>query len=208
MSIKSFLLRYRFLSVGIVGLFLLIRLILINFPLVDNLDIEVSIIFSFLTSISSGFVVIFLLKRNERIRYHFVIFLATLFVVFLISLVYDLLIEGCCITVGVLFYPIFTISSLIFGTSAGIVFYYIIKKFKYVCLTLFYLLLIFMSLLEYYYKPQLFLFNPLVIYFPGLVYDEFVDFSLTILKYSLIIILLSLPSIIFQLIKERKHYQN
>jgi hypothetical protein len=184
MSIKNFILKYRY-SFFLIFLFLVaLRIFLLQFPLLKNLDLEIAILYSLIFSIISGFGGLFFLSKGERLSS--ILFLNFIFIVFLfiIFLLIELFFYKCPISEGVLFFPLFLITSSIFSLALSSIYFSAGKKKGFLLLSLSYIALILYSLIEYYFEPQLFLFNPLVIFFPGLVYNEVFEIERRILIYT------------------------
>ena len=184
MSIKNFILKYRY-SFFLIFLFLVaLRIFLLQFPLLKNLDLEIAILYSLIFSIISGFGGLFFLSKGERVSS--ILFLNLKFIVFLfiIFLLIELFFYKCPISEGVLFFPLFLITSSIFSLALSSIYFSAGKKKGFLLLSLSYIALILYSLIEYYFEPQLFLFNPLVIFFPGLVYNEVFEIERRILIYT------------------------
>ena len=184
MSIKNFILKYCY-SFFLIFLFLVaLRIFLLQFPLLKNLDLEIAILYSLIFSIISGFGGLFFLSKGERLSS--ILFLNFIFIVFLfiIFLLIELFFYKCPISEGVLFFPLFLITSSIFSLALSSIYFSAGKKKGFLLLSLSYIALILYSLIEYYFEPQLFLFNPLVIYYPGLVYNEVFEIERRILIYT------------------------
>ena len=209
MNFKSFLNKYKIFFSSSFIILIIIRILLIQVPLFKNLDLELSILFSLIFSLFSSYSSLFLLNRKVKVLYVTILNLMMVFFLFLIFLFIEIFFFRCPVTTGVLFFPVFVFTSTLFGLSIGLIFSTFGKKNSYIFLTVFILILFFYSLIEYYFEPHLFLFNPLVIFFPGLVYNEIFELDLKILYYVVMITSASSLIIINYLLSEltnRKYY--
>ena len=184
MNIKKFLLKHH-LRLILIFLFLIgIRIFLLQFPLLKNLDLEISILFSFLISILSGFGGLYFLLKGEKLSTIFFLNLIFIISLYLIFIIIELVLFNCPLTEGIFFFPLFVITSSMFSLSISSIAYSLGKIKSFVILFFIYIVLIAYSLVEYYFEPQLYLFNPLVIFFPGLVYNEIFELDGRILIYT------------------------
>lgn len=67
-----------------------------------------------------------------------------------------------------------------------------IKIISYLIFLIFFVLMALESLLEFYYYPQVYFFNPIIGYFSGTIYDDKIDISSTLILYRFVILLFSL----------------
>ncbi len=196
MSIKRIFFRYKTL-LSIVFLFLIsVRVLLLKFPLFKNLDLELAIVYAPFFSILSAFLGLYLLKRNEKVWQILGLIVSIIFLLTFIFLLLELLINKCPLNIGFLFFPLFTITTTLFGLSTALIFNLFEGLKSWLLLLLTYSILFSYSLLVYYFEPQLFLFNPIYVFFPGLVYNEIFEIDLRIIIYT---ILLSLSSFLIML---------
>lgn len=203
MSIKNFFGRYKFLLITTFFLLLFLRILFFQVPLFRNLDLEISLVFSFIFSIFGAFSGLFLLKKKEKLIHILALNFILIVLLYLIFILLEVVVNQCPLTSGVFFFPVFTITTTSFGLFLSL-FVYALEGIKsYVILTLIFLILIIYSLLEYYFEPQLFLYNPLIIFFPGLVYNEVFELDTRTLIYVLSILLSSLFVIFYHLLAEK-----
>lgn len=200
MSIKNLFLRHRLLIISIFLFLLLVRILLLHFPLLKNLDLEISILFSFVLSLISGFSGLIFLRKRESTLSIFTINIIVSFGLFIIFLLIDVFLYSCPISEGILFFPIFVITSSTFALALSSIINVFSKLKSRLFLVFIYFFMIAYSLLEYYFEPQLFIFNPPIIYFPGLVYNEIFEIDKRILIYSFSLlfssVLILLPKIL------------
>ncbi|MGB9664872.1 MAG: hypothetical protein ACPL25_08150, partial [Ignavibacteria bacterium] len=184
MSIKNLFLRHRVLLISVFISLLLLRILLLNFPLLRNLDLEISIVFSFVFSIITGFLGLYFFRKGESASSIIKIIYSLAFGLFITFLLIEIFFYSCPLTEGILFFPLFVITSSTFTLALSSILKVFSKLKSALFLFLIYIFLITYSLIEYYFESQLFLFNPLVIYFPGLVYNEIFEIDQRILIYS------------------------
>lgn len=207
MSINNFLKRYKIIFILVLILLILVRIILLQIPLFRNLDLEISIVFSFIFSIFGAFTGLILLKKKEKLIHIVALNFIFIVLLYLIFILLEVLINQCPLTTGIFLFPVFTITTTAFGLSLSLFVYSLEGIKSYVILTLIILILIIYSLLEYYFEPQLFLYNPLIIFFPGLVYNEVFELDTRSLIYVLSILLASLFVIFYHLLAEKQENQ-
>lgn len=202
MNIKKLFLSHLFeflLLLLLIGL----RLIFLQIPLLKNLDLEVSIFYALLFSIISGIGTLYFERKNKDLLKFFsrlIIIQLGLFVVFIFI---ELLICDCPLTNGIFFFPLFSITATVFWGSVSILVINLFDKFRLLILLLVYFFFFAYSLFEYYFEPQLFLYNPLIIFFPGLVYNDFFELNFSILIYSASLLIGSLSILSLNLLKTK-----
>ncbi len=106
-----------------------------------------------------------------------------LFIPFAITVVNSIVVGFCSFTDGLLFYLVITFPSVVIGSALGAAIFVLLKKFRIISFIILYLFILFIPVLEIYFNPQVYLYNPLFAYFPGTIYDEglSVDLKLTLL---------------------------
>ena len=177
---------------------ILFNLLLINLPLTSDFGYEFSALNSFLLIIISGLLVISFLKRKENfIKNILKIFPILLLVPLLISILNSLITTTCSLTDGFLFYIVITIPSIIIGSALGLVSYYIYPKYSRITFILLLGVTAIIPVLEIYFNPQIYFYNPLVGFYPGTIYDERLSFTFRLLIYRLINVMFFLLVIYF-----------
>jgi len=74
---------------------------------------------------------------------------------------------------------------VIIGSAIAAVSYHFVKKFRIILFGFLYLLILFIPILEIYFNPQVYLYNPLFAYFPGTIYDEGISVDLKLALYRI-----------------------
>jgi len=190
---NNYLVIYLFI-IGVINLFLQ------TLPLTNVFGYEFSTVNALLLSLLSGLFSISYLKSlvKENKKFNVENYLSALrwmiFIPFAISVFNSIIFGFCSFTDGLLFYLVITFPSVIIGSAIGASTYYLINKFKFIAFIVFYLLILFIPVLEIYFNPQIYLYNPLFAYFPGTIYDEglSVDLKLTLYRFLNVMFFLSI----------------
>ncbi|MGB5529595.1 MAG: hypothetical protein WBQ32_06460, partial [Ignavibacteriaceae bacterium] len=177
-----------------------INLYLQTLPLTNVFGYEFSAINALLLSFLSGLFSISYLKSlvKENQKFNVENFISALrwmiFLPFAISVINSIIFGFCSFTDGLLFYLVITFPSVIIGSAIGSAVFVLIKKLKVISYVILYLLILLIPILEIYFNPQIYLYNPLFAYFPGTIYDEglSVDLKLTLYRFYNLIFFLSI----------------
>lgn len=161
-------------------------------PLLSVLHYEYSAISAIILFISSGLLTIYFLRKYNSlgvllpmlITKYKLYFLLTI-IPLLISLVFNFVFQKCPICNGILFYMIISLPSFYFGFVCGVFSFFINKKFSYLFFVGSILLFIMLPLLEFYFKPQIYFYNPIIGIFPGTIYDEEISISSSLIIYRI-----------------------
>ena len=156
----------------------IINLALLKLPLTNVFGYEFSVINSLLLVLFSGIYTIYFYKNNfEKHQPDFLKdVLQSLFLFLLIPFcvsVFNSIITGfCSFTDGILFYLVITAPSILIGTSLGLISILLLSRFQIVLLLLLYIGILAIIAFEIYFNPQVYIFNPILGFFPGTIYDE------------------------------------
>ncbi len=85
-----------------------------------------------------------------------------------------------------LFYFILTLPSLLIGIFLGFSAGKLFTRNNYLIFIFLYLSLCVLTLLEFYFNPQVYFFNPLIGYFPGNIYDENIPIDIKLIIYRIL----------------------
>lgn len=91
--------------------------------------------------------------------------------------------NDCSFLDGFKFYAVLTLPAVVIGYALGMLSGYINKKYAYLIFILLLLALALIPLFEIFFRPQIYFYNPLVPFFPGTMYDEDLDITLTLVVY-------------------------
>lgn len=182
------------LIIGVVNIYFL------TLPLTKVFGYEFSALNALLISFLSGLFSISYLKSTvkENQKFNVENYVSALrwmlFLPFAISVTNSIIFGFCSFTDGLMFYIVITFPSVIIGSALGISAYFLIKKISVIAFIVFYLLILFIPVLEIYFNPQIYLYNPLIAYFPGTIYDEglCVDLKLALYRFFNLIFFLSI----------------
>ncbi len=181
---NNYLLIYLIL-IGVINLFLL------RLPLTNVFGYEFSALNALLLSFLSGlFSISFLnslVKENQKfnVESYLSALRWMLFLPFAISVLNSIIFGFCSFTDGLLFYLVITFPSLVIGSALGSAIFVSVKKFRIISFIILYLLILFIPVLEIYFNPQVYLYNPLLAYFPGTIYDEGLSVDLKLTFYRI-----------------------
>jgi hypothetical protein len=185
---------------------ILINLYLLTLPLTNVFGYEFSAVNALLLSFLSGLYIISFLKstagEKKQINNSNLIarFAPILFSPFAISLIKSIILGFCSFWDGLSFYLVITSPAIIIGGALGSVIFFGVRKFRVLSFIVLYVFILFISVLEIYYNPQIYLYNPLFGYFPGTIYDEGLSVDLRLILYRIFNLIYFLP-ILFLLLK-------
>ncbi|MBE0571949.1 MAG: hypothetical protein IH618_10430 [Ignavibacteriaceae bacterium] len=182
------------LIIGVINLFLQ------TLPLTNVFGYEFSALNALLLSFLSGLFSITYLKSlvKENQKFNVENFISALrwmiFLPFAISVANSIIFGFCSFIDGLMFYIVITFPSVIIGSAIGSAIFFLIKRLKVISYVILYLLILLIPILEIYFNPQIYLYNPLFAYFPGTIYDEglSVDLKLTLYRFFNLIFFLSI----------------
>ncbi len=189
---KKILFEYKYFTSFLV-LIIVFNVLLLFLPLTNIFGYEFSALNSLLLSFLSGIYTIIILKKLEKgkgqksqlIKNLVFPFSAFLFFPAVISIIHMFFTIDCSFCDGVKFYFVLMVPSVLIGSSLGFFAKVIGKRFAVLKFILLYVLILFIPLLEFYFNPQIFFYNPLFGYYPGTIYDEglSVDFKLVAYRF-------------------------
>ncbi|MCW8816499.1 MAG: hypothetical protein OQK52_01330, partial [Ignavibacteriaceae bacterium] len=191
------------------ALIAVLNLFLLTLPLTNVFGYELSAVNALLLSFLSGLFILSFLKSKSKDQ-KFVqnvslinSFALMLLIPFTISISKSIILGFCSFWDGLWFYMVITCPSVIIGSALGAMIFSILKRFRRVSFIVLYLLILFIPVLEIYFNPQIYLYNPLFAYFPGTIYDEglVVDYKLFLYR---LLNLIFFALILFYLLKWNK----
>lgn len=187
---------YLFVYLFVIGI---INVFLLTLPLTNVFGYEFSAINSLLLSFLSGIYTISIFKSVAKEKKYFYTsklfgaWLWMLFIPFLISVVNSIIFGFCSFWDGLMFYLVITCPSVIIGSAIGAFSFHFVTKFRIIVFLFLYLLILFIAVLEIYFNPQVYLYNPLFSYFPGTIYDEGISVDFKLILYRIISLIFFLP---------------
>jgi Tetratricopeptide repeat len=172
---------------------ILFNLALLRLPLTKVFGFEFSVLNAVLISFLSGLFVISLFKVDsilEKKKRHFnksffAFFIVILIIPALISVVHSYLTIKCSLTDGAYFYLVITAPSVFIGGGLGAISYYFFRKVPVLAFIILYILILASPLIELYFNPQIYFYNPIFAYFPGTIYDESIRIDWRLISYRL-----------------------
>lgn len=187
-----------------------INLFLQTLPLTNVFGYEFSALNALLLSFIAGLYVVLSLKslskkeRNLNYNQLFTTWFWMLIVPIGISLVNSIIFGFCSFCDGILFYLVIVCPSVIIGSAVGAFAYFLVNKFRVLFYLFIYLLILFIPVLEIYFNPQVYLYNPLCAYFPGTIYDEGLRVDFNLILYRFYNLIFFLPLLIYSIKRIRK----
>ena len=117
----------------------------------------------------------------------------------LISIISNILQKNCPFDHSILYYFLIIFPSIFLSYSLALIALHIgkylnkkfiinIKIISYLIFLIFFILIALESLLEFYFNPQVYFFNPIIGYFSGTIYDDKIDITSTLILYRFIIL--------------------
>ena len=177
---------------------ILFNTILIKLPLTSDFGYEFSALNSILLIIILGLLAISFLKRKENfVKNILKISPILLLVPLMISVMNSLLTTNCSLTDGFLFYIVITLPSIVIGIALGLASYYIFPKYPRIIFFILLGITALIPVLEIYFNPQIYFYNPLIGFYPGTIYDENLSITFRLIIYRLINVLFFLLIIYF-----------
>ena len=165
-------------------------LILILLPLTKVFGFEYSVANSVLLVFLSGIFSIRLLtnypsQESKKTVTKSLIF-AGLFLILLpalISVTNSFFAVKCSLMDGFLFYLVITFPAFIIGSGLGFFISLIFKRFNILIFIVVFFLILLIPLLEFYYNPQVYFYNPILAFLPGTIYDEALRVDINLVVY-------------------------
>ncbi len=168
---------------------LLFNLVLLKLPLTNVFGYEFSVINSLLIVLLSGIYTIYFFelnfsKENRSFTPELFESLTLLLIIpFSVSVINSVIYGFCSFTDGLLFYIVITCPSIIIGISLGLISVLIANRFRVVLLFVLCFGILMIIAFEIYFNPQVYVFNPIIGYFPGTIYDEGISVSGKLILY-------------------------
>lgn len=170
---------------------IIINLILTKIPLTNSLGYEISVINGILLFLFSGLITINLIKQTNGDNFvravfdNSNLFVISLTIPFLISLISSFFFSRCPIPDGILFYITITIPATFFGIATGLYSRALSNKYATLLFFFFFFLILFAALVEFYLYPQVYLYNSIIGFYPGTIYDEDLSVDRILIAYRI-----------------------
>jgi hypothetical protein len=84
-----------------------------------------------------------------------------------------------------LFYLVITSPSILIGAALGTASLYLMKRFQVVLLIILYIGILLIIAFEIYFNPQVYVYNPILGFFPGTIYDEGIEVTGRLILYRI-----------------------
>ncbi len=182
---------YSNISKILIFFLVIINLVLTFLPLTKTLGYEFSVINGILFFIIGGLQTIIVQRKDFEIGVIDLFLKNKLFISFsiiipfLIGFLSSVLNSNCPIKDGILFYVVISIPSFFFGGILGNFCTALSRKYSFYFFLIISFGLIISSLIEFYFNPQIYFYNPVFGYFPGTIYDEDLNVDLILIAYRI-----------------------
>ncbi|MCZ6701576.1 MAG: hypothetical protein O6940_00895, partial [Ignavibacteria bacterium] len=190
----KFFKRRNYLGLYLIAIFI-INLALLKLPLTNVFGYEFSVINSLLLVLFSGIYTIYYYKnyfekhKADFLKNVFQSLFLFLLIPFCVS-VFNSFISGFCSFMdGIFFYLVITTPSILIGMSLGLISILLLRRFQIVLLLLLYIGILVIIAFEIYFNPQAYIFNPILGFFPGTIYDEGIAVTGKLVVYRMLNIL-------------------
>ncbi|MCU7494261.1 MAG: hypothetical protein HF314_18340 [Ignavibacteria bacterium] len=174
-------------------LLLLLNVVFLNLPLTNILGYEYSVINGILITFLSAIFTASLLKNSGTEKSLPLFFrelihglLPLVILPFVMGLLAAFFVRNCSLLQGVAYYLVLTVPSFVVGSALGLISFLISRKYVYLILTALYLAILFFPVLNIYFNPQIYFYNPVIGYFPGTIYDEALKIDFKLVSYRLL----------------------
>ncbi len=171
---------------------ILFTLLLLNLPMTDVLSYEFAAVQGIILFLTGGIVTVILSRKNSEVpiigiltenKYYY---LTLLVIPFIISFIYNIIIVKCPVCEGIQFYFLISAVSFIMGISIGYLSFAVFNKFAITAFIIIsFLLLLVPPVFEIYYYPQIYFYHSVIGFFPGTIYDEFIQIDSKLVIYRL-----------------------
>lgn len=169
------------------GIVFALNLFFIRVPLLNVVGYEFSVVNSVLLFLFGG--VTSLRKNNQYDKSTIKSVIIVSLLPLLPGLTGNLLFSTCPLTPQILFYPLITLPAVIIGLFSGEISRQILVKYRIIVFTGIFLFIILSPVTEILLNPQVYFYNVVIGYYPGVIYDELIEPDFTLLLYRFLNIL-------------------
>jgi tetratricopeptide (TPR) repeat protein len=193
MSMISYYVRTRAFQISVLIL-VVVSIICARIPLLNYLGFEFSVLIVLVAGFVSGILTLALWCRSgpeeksdawKCIGDIAAVQLVLLAIPLLISLGNALLVKNCSIGNGLQLYALIVVPGVLLSMSIALLLGVLFKKWKKIAFTAVYVMLLLQIPIVTILRPQIFAFNPLLGYFPGITYDEALQITHRLFIYRL-----------------------
>jgi hypothetical protein len=169
----------------------LINLFLLRLPLTNVFGYEFSVVNSLLLVLFSGIYSVYFLKSftpKESIVVNKELFFSLSFFLllpFCISIINSIINGFCSFWDGLLFYIVITLPSILIGAALGAGSVLLMNRFQVVLVFILYIGILLIIAFEIYFNPQVYVYNPIIGFFPGTIYDEGIEVTGKLILYRI-----------------------
>lgn len=176
------------LQIILIVLIGIINIFLSQLPLTNVIHYEFSVVNAIALFLFGGVLSIKFHNQYEldinlvykRLRFTLIILILLPFIIGSIS---TLFFSVCPFNSGTIYYFVITIPSLLFGFITGSLINIIVWRLRYLIFVIAFIIILLIPLVEFYFNPQIYFYNPIFGYYPGTIYDEDLFVDSTLLLY-------------------------
>ena len=161
---------------------ILLNIIFVNLPLLNVVGYEFSVVNALVLYLLGG--IIALAREFPFSAGNLGKIVLLLLIPLIPGLFGNYLLSVCPLSDSIWFYFIIAIPAMFIGISTGIIATVITLKYRILLFIFFTVMMVLSPLEELYFNPQVYFYNPIIAYYPGVIYDELitVDFKLVIYR--------------------------
>ena len=164
---------------------------LTQLPLTKYFSYEFSIIISIFSTLVVSFLFLDTLCNYELSNYNksfkdSKLYLFFFLFPFFVGFINSLIIGNCQFADGIPYYFLFALPSFFIGRGLGLIAFLISRKSSYIILILLIIAILLIPILEIYFFPQIYFYNPIISFFPGTIYDEDITITFPLILYKLL----------------------
>lgn len=186
------ILGYRSNLIVYVCILFIFTLVLFQMPLAGQLGYEYSLFTALFISFLLPFYLICFAENNDGFNKNknevFKSILLLVIIPLLLGIVKSFIVFPCSVKDGILFYLLFVIPNTAVSVSVSVIVFRLVKKYRRLLSFVILAAIAFLPLIEVYFYPQVYFYNPLIGYYPGTIYDEGIPIDWLLVSYRLIIL--------------------
>lgn len=179
------------------GIILLINIVLVNFPLLNIIGYEFSALNSIILYFAGSFLA--LSKKNAALQD----FIETKsiwvlpFIPLIPGIISNIFFSVCPISNSSLFYLVLALPAYIIGVSTGLISKGVSHRYRFPIFSLITFFILLSPATEIYFNPQVYFYNPIIGYYPGVIYDELISVDSGLIFYRLTNLIGFIPAAYF-----------
>ena len=177
-------------------------------PLTDTLGYEFAVVIGILLSFVGGLSVINFKRKTGNLNRQYWFYGAAALIPLLISAAFTYYNNNCPITSGIPYYLIFTLPPFMIGIFLGKISFALSKRFSIAIFPFIWIILILLPVYEIYFYPQIYFFNPIIGFYPGVIYDESIPITSKLIYYKIVTLIFFYYAAVFLSSSKKKQVAN